>query len=193
MNSRPTCLFAGLFLIGLSAFYLVHGARAALAQAIYYQSKFGSTADNTRAVIRRCGAAFNLYTYNYNFCSWSAEKAYESAGEQRGAEQREMLEAAETWCDHGLNLNPYKVNLRYLKTVLIAADSLEKAIQYWKKYVEWDFWNPENHEFLLDLYIESGEYEKAGEELKWLEGTGMRKKAQKRLSKAIKRQATSAQ
>ncbi|MBN2300920.1 MAG: hypothetical protein JXN60_00255 [Lentisphaerae bacterium] len=152
-----------------STFGIAYGCRAALAQITYYRIKYIQPDISLRSVARRAEKAFERYPYNYYLCIFIAEKYYFERYDTYGNEIAERVEESAYWCDKGLSLNPYRSQLRRLKTRLLRRESLSKAIKYWRKFVEWDFWNPHHHAVLADLYIEAGDFEKAQESLAWVE------------------------
>ena len=102
-----------------------------------------------------------MYPYNYYFCIWTAEKAYYTSFEVDNKEALRRLNIAQRWCNAGLGLNAYNSQLRRLKTHLLEKKSPSEAADYWKKYVEWQFWEPYNHAVLAELYAETGDFDKA--------------------------------
>jgi hypothetical protein len=175
---------AGVALLLVSFAGMAHAFRASFAQALYYESRYGWARENTDGILRRCETAGRLYPFNYDFPICSAEKAYYSRNNGTVAETRERLDAARLWCDAGLELNPYRSELRLLKTRLIAMSSPARAAQYWKDYVGWHFWDPYNHAVLAGLYAEAGEVEKAVDSLQWVKGSKYYEEAAGNIKKA---------
>ncbi len=159
---------AGMVLISVCG--TVHAVKAAISYAGYYQIKYGSEESAVSQQLDKAEAVHNLYPWNYNLCIWCAEHAYYNryAGHQ---EKRDLLAAASKWCDRGLDLNPFKSQLRLLKARLIARESSAEAAEYWREYVRWDFWRPYHHAVLAEFYIDAGKLWEASEELMWLEGS----------------------
>jgi tetratricopeptide (TPR) repeat protein len=155
----------------LSVCGLVHGIRAALANTLYFQAKYGSEKDNPTAIFALYEQAHWWYPFNYNFCILAAETAYYSsfAVDPKEAARRRLLAAR--WCDTGLRLDFHKSQLRLLKTRLLATDSLPAAIRYWNDYVDWQYWEPYNHAVLVELYAQAGDFDKALESLALTKGS----------------------
>ena len=155
----------------LSAGGLVHGIRAALANTLYFQAKYGSEKDNPVAIFGLYEQAHRWYPFNYNFCILAAETAYYSSFgvDPKEAARRRLLAAR--WCDTGLQLDSYKSQLRVLRTRLLAMESLPAAIRYWNDYVDWQYWAPCNHAVLVELYSLSGDFDKALESLALIRGS----------------------
>ena len=189
VTRKIAILAAGLLLLVISAVGAVHGVRAGLSQALYRQAKFGAGRDNPRGILRRCAAAHKLYPLNYYACIWAAEQAYYTVGQTRAAESDQRLLAAQTWCDRGLELNPYRSQLRLLKTRLLARTALPNAIEYWETYVNEHFWEPYNHAVLVDLYARAGRFEDASAALKWVEGSPHYNEARTQLTAAFTQEA----
>jgi hypothetical protein len=160
-----------LLLVGLSG--AVWGARAALAQFMYCQSKFGRLRHDPDLVFALCKRASRLYPIDYYFCMWTAEKAYYSSLEPglHRLWRDGRRQVAREWCERGLKLNFYKSPLRLLNTRLLAEDSLEDAIDYWHGFVEWQFWNPYNHAVMAELHARNGDRLRAEQELEWVKGS----------------------
>jgi len=184
-------ILIGLLLLVLSVYGIFHGIRASLAQAIYHYVKYGAgskVVEDLRATFRRCQDSFRLYPYGYYLCIWTAEKAYYGRFGPNGKEVPERLEAARLWCERGLELNYYKSQLRRLKTRLLARESLPDAIEYWGKYVDWQFWEPYNHAVLVEMYAEAGDLNNALESLVWVEGSEYYEEASRKFDEAWKKE-----
>ncbi|MGQ9661430.1 MAG: hypothetical protein ACUVWX_03720 [Kiritimatiellia bacterium] len=172
-------------LLVLSLPGLVHGICAALAQRLYHEAKYGGAAHDVDTILRHCTAAQRLYPFNYYFHIWAAENAYYRSREAAEATaQARLLEAARQWCDTGLRQNHYRSELRTLKMRLLEMESVEKAIAYWKSYLEWHFWEPYNHAVMVELYAKAGQFEQAIEEMKWVRGTRHYEEAKQKLHAA---------
>jgi hypothetical protein len=170
-----------LFLVCLAG--IVHGLRAAVAQVLYHQAKYGSAHGDVFHTLSRCAAADRLYPHNYYFAMWAAERAYYTqnvAADQTVA----LLDAAQRWCDAGLAMNRHKSSLRLLKTRLLGRESPERASAYWEEYVGWNFWNPHNHAVLVELYLAEGRFGKASRALRWVKGSKYYGHAQQAVQKA---------
>jgi tetratricopeptide (TPR) repeat protein len=162
---------AGVTLLAVTGYGICYGIQASIAQAIYHEAKYVNVKDDARLVLNRCEEAYDLYPRNYYFSIWAAEKAYYTSFGVDKTESQKLLAASERWCDIGLIQNPYNDQLRMLKTHLLAKDSIPDAIKYWEPCVEWQFWEPYNHAVLAELYAKSGQFEKAFDSLKWVEGS----------------------
>ena len=165
-------LLAGTVLLAVAVAGIAQSTRAALAQALYRTTKFGIIRESPpEFTIRRAEQAHRLYPYNYFFCIWTAEKAYyERVGPDRRV-QPSRLEAAWQWCEKAMALNPYNSQANRLKTRLLARQSPRDALEHWRDYVDWYFWEPYHHAVLVDLYVRVGDVAGASDALRWLEGT----------------------
>ena len=181
-------IVAGVFLLVISAAGVYHGARAALAQSTYFIAKYGSARNNTRGILRRCETASRLYPYNYNFCVWAAETAFNDSVAREKSNTSGTADDAAYWCDRGLKLNFYNGQLRRLKTCILRENSLGEALNFWEDYVDWHFWDPYNHAVLVELYADSGDFARAAESLKLIKGTKEFKAASERLNQAWQRE-----
>lgn len=159
----------------------VRGARTAIAQAIYVESKYGLTKDDEEKVFANCERAYALYPYNYRFCTWTAEMAWYGRFDEDGSEIAARRALADYWCQRGLGLNPFRGQLRTLEVRLLMQEALREAVRKWEAYVEWHFWEPFNHAFLAELYALDGRYEDAIESLAWAKGSRYAREARQRV------------
>ncbi len=176
----------GFLLLLVCCFGVVHAGRAAASFCVYYQTKYGPSDTLPEVVAARCERAHVLYPFNYHFCIWTAEHAWYRRFAEGGAELSGRVDIAHAWCDIGLSLNPWKSQLRLLKTRLLWRDSAEMALQYWRAYVDWDFWNPYHHVVLAELYADTGDFASALRELTWVRGSEQREAVIRRITEAWK-------
>ncbi len=158
----------GVVLLVLALAGAVFAAKAAVASRLSFQSQFGSERDDVEKVLDNCRRAYALYPHNYYFSIYAAEMAYYRAPEAQGSVRSSRLRQANLWCDRGLQQNPYKSQLRRLKTRFLWEDSPAKAIEYWRDYTDWHFWEPHNHATLAELQARAGEFEEAEKSLAWV-------------------------
>jgi hypothetical protein len=164
---------AGVLLLVLTLAGAVWGVRAAIAQALYYHGRHGAAAtrDGDRAgrLLALCAQGQRLYPFNYLLCAHAAEQAYWSARERGDAPDSERQRLARLWCERGLSLNPHSAPLRRLMARFLWEDDPDEALEYWRAYVNWDFWQPGHHGVLARLYADVGDFEQAEAELRWAE------------------------
>ena len=167
-----SCRILGVvFLIG-ALFYVVYAFRAAIAHGLYYQAKYGALKDDLWKAASRCEIAHRLYPRNYYTCSYIAGRAYEEGRQRDGTVLDRHLAMSRKWCERGIpRLNAHDRSLRFTRVSLLAIESLPKAISYWEDYVEKNFWHPQNHAKLVELYSRAAMFEKAAESLSWTKGT----------------------
>lgn len=158
----------GVVLLVLSLAGAAFAARAAVASTLSYKSQFGADRDDVEKVLDNCRMAYALYPHNYYFSIYAAEMAYYRAPEAQGKVRAYRLRQASLWCDRGLQQNPYKSQLRRLKTRFLWEESPMKAIEYWREYTEWQFWEPYNHATLAEMLARAGEFEEAEKSLAWV-------------------------
>ncbi len=157
------CL-VGPAVVILSTACMMHGVRAGLAQHLYFEASYGATKSDPERILASCEKADRLYPWNYLFCSRAAGAAFVNADEMTDTAVRTRLfSAAGRWCDRGLLLNPYCRELVLRKAGLIGAagEGAVRAAEYWARYTDWHYWNPENHSILGMMYIWAGDLEKA--------------------------------
>ena len=170
----PWRLLAGGALLAVSVFGIVYAARASISYAVYYSAKYGDAAMNAAAVLERCERASSLYRFNYHLCSLATHTAYDAyqlTPELDAPARARLLALTRAWCQRGLALNWYNRDLRWYKAQLLWEESPAKGLEFWREYVEWDFWFPANHAVLAGMYARSGDFENARKELGWTQGS----------------------
>ena len=187
---RSSRALLGLFLLVLSLCGIVHGVRAGMAHALYFQARYGGRESHPDAIFVLCEQADRLYPFNYNLCILAAKTAYAASFSGDRNESARLLALAERWCDKGLRIDVYKRSLRLLKTRLMAMKSLPDAIRYWEAYVEWEFWAPRNHAVLVELYSRAGDFDRALESLAWTRGSDCYADASRKFTEAWDREKT---
>ena len=162
---------AGVALLAVSICGLWHGLRTAAAQAKYHEAKYGDARDDLAAILGLCETAHRLYPHNYHFSLWAADQTFAWCATSRVASVDARLADVRRWTRAGLASNPYKIRLRWLYVNLLAAESPAAAVAYWDGHVAWQFWNPYNHAVLVELCVAAGDYAKALQALRWVEGS----------------------
>ena len=185
---RTTALFAATLLTAISVVGLWHGARAFAAQTLYYRAKFGADKTNPSAILRLCDNARRLYPFNYYFCIFAAETAFYARPGDTPEEDRTRLADAGRWCDAAMRLNPYRSQVRLLKARLLAVSSPAAAAAFWARYVDWNFWEPNNHAVLAEFYAQAGDFDKAMASLKWAKDSKYYADAEAKVREAWKRE-----
>jgi tetratricopeptide (TPR) repeat protein len=166
--SRPALRVAGAcVLAGVAVLGLWWSVRVAVAQALYFQAKYGAARSDTERVLALAERAFQWYPRHYRFCVWAAGAAYRDRLDAEGRERPDRLQAAQAWCARGLALNPHHRELRVLRARLLTRADAAAAAAYWRRYVEWHFWDPWNHALLAKLCADAGEFDAAVDALAW--------------------------
>lgn len=161
---------AGALLCLLAA---VHGFRAAVAQSLFARVRSGMSSAKVRNMLDVADLSQGLYPYNYGLCVLCADAAFMESLNTTGPDSDSFMKIARTWCDRGLELNPYDRRLVFRKMGILGAapDTRSSALDMWKQFTDWNFWNPDNHFYLGMMYVMSGELEKAKEEVFWARGS----------------------
>jgi len=158
-----------LLLFGLlGARYSINATRA---QVMYAKSRYaqGSKSLTPESVYSNYVYAANLYPYNFYFSAYAGENFFYNISNYNSREAAENLEIIKEIAADGIEINPYNSQLIYLHMRMLETESPKAALDYWQKFVDWYFWNDYNHSVLAELYAKSGMYEKAMNELKYLE------------------------
>lgn len=155
----------GLLILALALYGILHGVRASVAAQLSRDALYGPSSNNVEYVLSRCQRVFKLYPRNYLLSIHAAELAYYKAAEEPDlyAERRRQ---SLLWCDRGLMQNPYKIQLRRLKTRFLWEKSPAEAIAYWDAYTDWQYWEPFNHATRAELHAQNGNFEKAEQAIK---------------------------
>ena len=178
------CIAGGLLLSLLSVPALIYGVRATRAFPAYHRARWRSEGVASARLLDLCARAHAQYPHNYRLSVLAAKTAFAQgrAGDDDKADA--LLQAAEDWCDTGLEQNPVNTELREIKARLIAYGSDEEAVEYWERYLDWHFWTPVNHAVMVDLSVNAGNLSRAEAALKWLEGSQYHATAKKRIEEA---------
>lgn len=168
---------------------IVYGGRAALSHWLYHRVKYGAERDlDAAAILRRGETAFRLYPFSYHLCEFMAETAWEARFGEGGAVRDDMAAAANDWCRRGLVLNRRSRRLNELAARGLALRSPAASVAFWRKYVQWDFWQPDNHAVLADLQIGAGDYAGALDSLRWAARSTHHERVLRRLRAAWRRE-----
>jgi hypothetical protein len=168
---KKLLLFVGIVFVLIGLFGIRHSINATKAQVIYAKSRYakGSKKLSPEEVYSNYIYAVNLYPYNFYFAAYAGEKIFYNLHNYKGQELEEKTEIVKDIAGDGIKINSYNSQLIYLHMRMLEKDSPWAALACWKKFVDWYFWNDYNHSVLAELYAKSGMYEKAMNELKYLE------------------------
>ncbi len=166
--NRKALLYAGVLLLAVSLLGLIQSARAGVAQQLYRVSKFSNTAEPLGRTLKNCYTAHTLYPYNYYYSIFAAKKAY---GRWLSSKNEKHYGISEYWCKEAYAANPYNREVRELTTRLLAKKSPDLAVESWKIYLDWDFWNPYNHAVMAEMHAKAGNFSLAVASLEWIRGT----------------------
>lgn len=140
--------------------------RAGLAQGLYRLAKHDQKAGRIDIMLDRCAVAHALYPWNYYFSIMAAESAYYGSGVPNSPQWKARLQLSRCWCDRGLLQNPWKSQLRRLKTRFLWEESPRAATAYWQAHTDWQYWEPHNHAVLSEMYARMGNFSRADQELR---------------------------
>lgn len=161
--NRYIRLSAGCLLIVFGGWGLAHGLRATVAQAMYFDVRHAGDPVTPDDVLSAAERAAQWYAGNFYLPYLAADRALDAAWRAETAEKGERyLRAAAYWCGQGLRLNPYRSEIRLTQTRLLEAEGdLDAAIAHWRAFVETEYWNPDHHAVLAELYLQAGQLEAA--------------------------------
>ena len=170
------------FALAMAAgFSVIWSARSALGQGIYFQTRYSHSPSLGLSPERPAGElarrrldladqSFRLNPVNFRVCRVATDIAFKTCRDIDIKEHDVTLDEMTMWCDRGLDLNKYNRHLRYIEAEIIAAESPAKALERWTDYVAWDFWDPFNHYYMIELLARSGRYSDAFKEMDFLKG-----------------------
>ncbi len=151
-------------------FLTLHAAVMSRSQFLYYQAKYGSLRENDSFALTALDSARDLDEANYNVCEHAARLAWDCAARTTGAARNAMTEQSRLWCDRALILNPYQRSMRWMHAQQLAREDPGLGLAAWRAYVEWEFWEPENHLILAELALNAHCLEIAEQALRWAQG-----------------------
>jgi hypothetical protein len=190
VGAAVVCMAVGLSLTALSVPALVYSVRATRAFATYHRVRWRPGDLTPADLLRRCDEAYPLYRHNYRLSLTATDTAFTAGEAEADFDRADMLlQAAEDWCDRGLEENGLHMELRSIKARLIAYGSRKEAVAYWDRYLDWHFWDPMNHALMVDLSVDAGDLARAEAALQWLKGSRYYVPALKRIEAARKAQA----
>ena len=123
---------SGGLLLLLGCFGLWYALRVAKAQILYHRIKFREPAISLVDAAEVAERSHQLYPHNYHLSQWLAEKAWYEHTDANLAMQ---------WLPRGLRQNPYRLEMRWLETVLVGREDPEEAARMWEAYSDEVFWN----------------------------------------------------
>ncbi len=147
-----------LILFGLLAF--VWSVRASMGQRLY--EKILTEKRTPEQELQLARQSFHLYSRNYALCIRAATTAFETAGKESNPERVEFyFTEADYWVSRGLNLNPWLMELHFMKAKLVGRTSPQAAADVWQAYVDWHFWEPRNLQLLAEFQEAAGREQEA--------------------------------
>lgn len=169
---RSFLIVVSCLLVVMGATATIHAVRAAFAQRFYLEAKYGlfrglkreklpiEISDDVAAQAYR---AYKLYPENYYFPTYAANRALVDAMQEAtdSVAFNECLSRADYFVRLALVINPYETECRMLYATVLAEDGrVQEAIAYWRDEVlEREYWNPDNHNFMAQLYLRSSRIE----------------------------------
>lgn len=173
----------GCVLLVAGAWGSVYAVKVGRAQALYYHAKYGAGRGDIDGMLRDCERAYQLYPHNYYFSYYITDQSLNAARSATNAVDFERyFKAAKYWCDTGLRQNDYREEINRMKVWLLEEDGdLEGAITHWAAFVDKEFWNPDHHAVLADLYLRARDLENARSEVVWAKRSNRHKELQERL------------
>lgn len=150
----------GVYLICFGLLAGIWSVRAALASRSY--ARIILERPDVETELRLARQSLRGYSRQYALCIRAAETAFQAAERAPDKEEAERFyRESAYWVDRGFNLNPWLMELHYLKARLAARKSADAAVEIWAKYVEWHFWDPGNLENLARFQEQAGQLREA--------------------------------
>lgn len=177
-----------LILVAIMGF--IYSVRATIAQVLYYSAKYGSARNYTDGIIWRAERIKNLYPQHYLAFTYAASSAYRES-KNNSLREKEMKNIAREFCDLALESNPYKRQMRLLDARLIAENNPYAAVEKWKNYLEWAFWDPLNHKLMIEFYLKAGDIASAVESLEFTIGSPYYEQSKQMINETWKKERSS--
>ncbi|MFO7534279.1 MAG: hypothetical protein R6X19_01105 [Kiritimatiellia bacterium] len=177
---------AGIYLICFGIFGGIWSVRATMAYRLY--ARIILDRPDTETVLRLSRQSLRAYSRQYALCIRAAETAFaavEKAPNPQAAEQ--LRNETVYYVGRGSDLNPWLMELHYLKARLAARESPEAAVAIWEEYVEWHFWDPGNLEILARFQEEAGQLREALSTLDYLKAWPRHNAWRKRLREMLEK------
>jgi len=168
-HASATRRAAGGILLVLGCAGVLHAARASAAQWLYGALRYGAERPCGEA-LEIASLAWRLYPWNFWLCAHAAELAFARSHEAEPGERAALTSAAGRWCARSLGLNPYKRNMNVLNARLLQLESPARAVEFWRRHVELQYWSRYNHGLLAELSAAAGEFAEAARELEMARG-----------------------
>lgn len=165
----------------------IHGIRAAWAQKLYKQSKYGHfletrfevpPVEDAAQVLRDCEFAQRLYPRNYYFPVLASIRSLEVALEADNLDDFERdIRNSTHWNRIALSLHPNQIEALEAKCRLLQEQGKHKeAIEFWReKVLEREYWNPDRWNIYAELCLKAGEETRAIEAVSFLQGETLQK------------------
>ena len=186
MKYRPSrivrwiALLAGCLCITVGGYGLIHSVKASLSYKTYKRIKYGHFTKTAfeiapecmpTNILPACERIMNLYPHNYYAAVLAANAALDYALEDHESSIKERwIRTAQYWDDMGMRLNPYNVEVysAHARVLQETGKSLE-ASRFWRETIlEREFWNPDRHDTMAQIYLRAGQLDRAVEELPWV-------------------------
>lgn len=147
---------------------IFYGARAGLAQMLYFNVRYGSRTDCVETLLSAAERAQQLYPHNFYLPFLAADRGLEAAWNADCPNLGERyLRAAAYWSKQGLRINPYRQEINLIQArVLEAEGDPDAAIAWWLDFAHEMYWNPDHHARTVELALRNGRLEVAEQ---WLE------------------------
>jgi len=195
---RWGALLVGCLCVTIGGYGLFYAVKASLSYKAYKHVKYGHFTGTAleRApvcsptdVLPACERMMALYPHNYYATVLAAQAAFAYALEDHESHVKERwIRTAQYWDDMGMRLNPYNVEIysTHARILQKTGKPLE-ASRFWREVIlEREFWNPDRHDMMAELYLHAGQIDRAIAERPWVGGaTRARIDARKKQYEAI--------
>jgi hypothetical protein len=136
-------------------------ARTSVAHGLYHCAKYGAAAADPSRVEALTERIRDLHPWHYYAFMRAAASANDAAVASAGETRATWLARSRRWCGEALALNPYRRPLRLLHARLLALESPAEGLKAWQRYVDWEYWNPDNHAELARFHLLAGDFDAA--------------------------------
>jgi len=205
-TARWIALLVGCICVTFGSYGFFHAVKASLSYKAYKRIKYGhftgtpmeiAPARSPTEVLPACERMMALYPHNYYAAVLAAHAAFMYALEDHESHVKERwIRTAQYWDDMGMRLNPYNVEIysTHARILQKTGKPLE-ASRFWREEVlgirgefgepdntlrRGEFWNPDRHDTMAELYLHAGQLDRAVAELDWVRDPATRNRIRTR-------------
>jgi hypothetical protein len=173
-NSARRRAFAavlGALAAGVAIWWLPRCVTAERACLLYKEACHGPSSNDVSRVLLLAERAYAIDPEQYHFWATAADDAWSAPFAPGGAARdADLRDSAGRWCGRTLDANPWHPKARVMRAAMLAEADPQEALRYWRRCVDWQYWEPFNHAFLAELHGRCGDFALASNTLERIRG-----------------------